>query len=205
VAGDLRSPVQDLERDFTEIYLPFGAASIASTFGLRCGEACPSEGLIRQRLTASVPGVDVSRVGRLDQNYRRELAQPRAMATLGLLFSVLALTVATGGLFSVMSHAVGRRRREFGIRIVLGSSPGSIRRLVLRDGLSVVVMGIVLGSIVSWLATGALRSLVYGVTAADPLTWGAVAMALALAAIAGAWRPARQAMRVDPAVLLRDE
>ena len=93
--------------------------------------------------------------------YREELAQPRAMATLGFVFGALALVVAAGGLFGVLSHTVGTRRREFGIRLVLGSTPGEIRRLVFRDGLLTAGIGIALGAAGAWTATSALAALLW--------------------------------------------
>jgi ABC-type antimicrobial peptide transport system permease subunit len=127
------------------------------------------------------------------------------MATLGLVFGVLALTVAASGLFTVLSHAVGRRRREFGIRLALGSTPAQVWTLVMRDGLRVALAGLGLGSIAAWLLARTLRSLLYGVTPSDPLTWSVVLVALLTATLAGAWRPATQAMRVSPIALLREE
>jgi len=74
----------------------------------------------------------------LEDVYFEQLARPRAMATLGLAFAAIALFASTGGLFSVLSYAVARRKREFGIRTALGASPNQIRRLVLRQGLALL-------------------------------------------------------------------
>jgi predicted permease len=205
VAADLRSPVEDLERDFNEVYFPMGASSVGSTLSLRCGRTCPSEGVIRQRIAAVAPAVTVHRVAHLEDVYRAELSQPRLMATIGMLFGALALVVAAGGLFSVLSHAVGRRRREFGIRLVLGSTPGQIRRLVLREGIITAVLGIGLGAMAGWAATSSLAALLYGVTATDALSWTTVVAVVLAATLAGAWQPARLATRIDPGTLLRDE
>jgi predicted permease len=207
VVADTRRPVQDLESDYAEVYRPFQGAESAGypTFSVRCDAPCPSEGQMRRQLMMATPAVRVLRVSRLDELYGEELAQPRAMATLGLVFGVLALTVAASGLFTVLSHAVGRRRREFGIRLALGSTPAQVWTLVMRDGLRVALAGLGLGSIAAWLLARTLRSLLYGVTPSDPLTWSVVLVALLTATLAGAWRPATQAMRVSPIALLREE
>jgi ABC-type antimicrobial peptide transport system permease subunit len=161
--------------------------------------------LIRQRLATAAPALNVHRVRHLETLYAEQLAQPRAMATLGLLFGALGLAVAAGGLFSVLSHTVGRRRREFGIRLVLGSTPGQIRRLVLREGLVTASVGIALGALGGWLATSSLAALLYGVTSTDALSWSLVLTTLIAATAAGAWQPAARATRIDPGTLLREE
>jgi hypothetical protein len=205
VAADLRSPVRDLETDFAEIYVPFDTSTIGGTISLQCGNQCPSEGLIRQRLSRAAPALMIHRFGHLETIYDEELAQPRAMATLGFLFGVLALVIAGGGLFGVLSHTVGRRRREFGIRLVLGSTPAEIRRLVLREGLVTAGIGIALGAAGAWTATSALAALLYGVTATDAWSWSIVLVTLVGATMAGAWQPAARATRIDPGALLREE
>jgi predicted permease len=205
VAEDLRSPVKDLERDFTEIYVPLPASSTGGTISLRCDAGCPSEGLVRQRLSVAAPALLVHRVAHLETLYREELSQPRAMAMLGVLFGAIALVVSAGGLFSVLSHTVGCRRREFGIRLVLGSTPADIRRLVLREGLVTAGAGIAFGALGGWMATRALTTVLYGVIATDALSWSAVIGTVLAASLAGAWRPAVRAAEIDPGALLREE
>ena len=206
VADDLRSPVRDLETDFAEIYVPLDTSVVGgNTISLQCAADCPSEGLIRQRLSRAAPALMIHEFAHLETIYRQELAQPRAMAALGFVFGALALVVASGGLFGVLSHTVGRRRREFGIRLVLGSTPGDIRRLVLREGLVIAGIGIALGAAGAWAATSTLAALLYGVTATDAWSWSLVLVALVGATLAGAWQPAARATRIDPGTLLREE
>jgi putative ABC transport system permease protein len=112
---------------------------------------------------------------------------------------------AAGGLFSVLSYTVARRRREFGIRTALGASPAQIGRLVLRDGTAVALTGLAIGAVGAWSLARALMSLQYGVTMNDPHTWGIVIGLLASTTAAASWRPARHAMLVDPVLLLREE
>jgi putative ABC transport system permease protein len=141
----------------------------------------------------------------LDYVYFEELARPRASAALGFTFAAIAVIAAAGGLFSVLSYAVGRRRREFGIRTALGASRAQIRRLVVHDGMMVALAGIAIGAAAAWSLARTLESLQYGVTMGDPLSWGAVFALLLVTTLAAAWRPARAAASADPIMLLREE
>ncbi len=145
------------------------------------------------------------RVQHLEAVYQQDLAQPRATAIVGAIFASVALLAAAGGLFSVLQYAAGRRRREFGIRAALGSPAGAIAWLAIRDGIGLIAVGTTCGAFFAWLAARWLGSLVYGVTAADPVTWATVLGALGLAGLIAGWWPARSAMRVNPLELLREE
>jgi len=127
------------------------------------------------------------------------------MASALTAFGWLALTVALAGLYGVMAFLVGCRRREIGVRMALGATPGDIRRLVLGESSRMVVSGVVLGSAAALLLARWFESLLFGVSATDPLTYALVATAVTLTAILATWHPARQAARVDPAVTLRSE
>ncbi len=207
VAREINHPSIDPQVDRPEFYQALPAASLGGFFmmSLRCSDPCPSGAVIRQQLMASSPAVQVLDVGPLDEAYLEQLAAPRAAAALGLVFAAIAVVAAAGGLFGVLSYAVGRRRREFGIRTALGASEGQIRRLVLRDGLLVATIGIALGSLAGWSFARSLSSLQYGVSVFDPAIWVAVIGLLAATTLAAAWRPAHVAGRVDPVTLLRDE
>jgi ABC-type antimicrobial peptide transport system permease subunit len=105
----------------------------------------------------------------------------------------------------VLTYAVNRRRREFGIRSAIGASSAHIRRLVLKDGATVAAIGLALGLGAGWLLDRAMSAMQYGVTPNDPLTWVIVMTLAAITTLAASWRPAGQAMRVDPAKLLRED
>ena len=96
---------------------------------------------MRQTITASNAGIELHRIAPLEDAYAESLSRPRAAAALAFAFAAIAMTAAAAGLFGVLTYAVGRRRREFGIRSALGASPASIRALVLRDGVTVAVAG----------------------------------------------------------------
>jgi predicted permease len=205
VARETHHPSLDARIDRPEYYEAFTGVGGYAMMSIRCGATCPDPAVIRQQVRATHPAIRVVEVQALGDVYFEQLARPRAAAALGFAFAGVAIFAAAGGLFSVLSYAVGRRKREFGIRAALGASPHQIRRVVLRDGLVVAVSGVVIGSVAAWSLGRALVSLQYGVTITDPLTWTIVVGVLGLTALLASWRPAQQAMRADPVLLLREE
>ena len=121
------------------------------------------------------------------------------------VMSVLALLLATMGLFAVMAYAVAQRRREFGVRIALGAAPDALLRLVLRRGLALAAIGIAIGLGASWGATRFLASVLYETSPYDPATYAGVAIMLLVAGAVACWLPARRAAKVDPIAALRAE
>lgn len=205
VAREIHHPSLDARLDRPEFYEPFGGVGSYAMMSVKCGVGCTDAAGIRRQIASAHPAVRVLDVDALDDVYFEQLARPRAAAALGFVFAAVALAAAAGGLFSVLSYAVGRRKREFGIRTALGASPSQIRRVVLRDGFIVAVTGVAIGGVAAWLLARALASVQYGVTIADPLVWAVVLGVLASATAVASWRPARQAMRADPVLLLREE
>jgi putative ABC transport system permease protein len=134
-------------------------------------------------------------------------AQGRARFTMILCtaFAVLALLLAAIGIYGVMSYSVTRRRREIGVRLALGARAGQVRRAVLRDGMLLAVTGLAAGLLSAALLTRAARSVLYGVSPFDPLTYAAVAAALAAVAALATWMPARRASSLEPSEILRSE
>jgi predicted permease len=205
VAGEIRLPALDPTLDRPEFYTPLGSRSRTLYVNFRCRASCPNEADIRAQVAAVHPALRARPVSSSEDEYLSQLRLPRAAAEVGGLFAVVAVLTAAGGLFSVLTCAVGRRRREFGIRTALGASPKQLQRLVFRDGISVMAIGVVAGVVAGWMVARSLAAFHYGVTAADPVTWAGVLGTVALTSLAAAWRPARQAMRIDPVRLLRDE
>lgn len=120
-------------------------------------------------------------------------------------FALAALALAVIGIYGVLAGSVAERMRELGVRAVLGATPGSLRTLVLRQGMTLTVIGTVIGICVAALATRAMTTLLFGVSRLDPITYlGVVALLLGVSAVA-CWVPAWRASRVDPAVTLRGE
>lgn len=205
VVKETNRPSLDAGVDLADLFTPIGANRIGPTITLRCGDNCPSEAIIRQRVREASAAARVFQVTRLEDAYAKDLAQPRATAVVGTLFGAIALVASAAGLFSVLSAAVARRRREFGIRTALGSSPAQLRRVVLVDGMAVTVIGLALGSVAAYASMTALSSLQYGVAASDPVSWAVVVLTLVAVTLTASWLPARDAMRSDPATLLRED
>jgi putative ABC transport system permease protein len=132
-------------------------------------------------------------------------AQARFSAALLALFAATALSLAAIGIYGVMSLAVAARTREIGIRIALGADRARVQRLVVGEGLALVAAGAVIGLAGALVATRLLRSLLFDLTPSDPMTYAAIVVLLAVAAIVASWIPARRAARVDPVVALRTE
>ena len=118
------------------------------------------------------------------------------------LFAVLALVLAAVGIYGVMAFSVGRRSREIGVRMALGAGTMQLYAQILREGLTVAGAGIVVGLAVALAATRVVSTLLFGVSATDPLTFAAVAFILILIAAFACLIPARRAARVDPAITM---
>src|SRR6185436_12499181 len=115
----------------------------------------------------------------MEQVLGGSLARPRFSMALVALFGILALVLAATGLYGVLSHAVGQRTREIGIRVAIGAARSEVLRLVVGQGMRLAALGIALGTAGALLATRLLRSLLFGVSPADPLTFTAIAALLA--------------------------
>jgi ABC-type antimicrobial peptide transport system permease subunit len=123
------------------------------------------------------------------------------MELLGL-FGVLALLLAAIGIYGIVSQVVAARSQELGIRAALGATPGSLVGLSLRTGLRQVLTGLAIGVVIALVATRALRTMLHGVAATDPVTFVAVVLVTGVVAVAASVVPARRAGRADPAKVL---
>jgi putative ABC transport system permease protein len=121
------------------------------------------------------------------------------------IFAVIALLLATGGIYGVMAFAVSQRTQEIGIRMALGARALDVLKLVVRNGMKLALLGIVIGLAGSWALTRFMKGLVFGVEATDLLTYSVVSLCLLLAALVACYLPARRATKVDPLVALRYE
>ena len=139
------------------------------------------------------------------QIYSASLGSRRFNVILLGFFGITALLLATAGVFGVMAYSVSRRTPEIGVRIALGAGPGDVLGMILGQGLRTIFIGVAMGIVGALALTRAIGSLLFGVAAADPLTFGAVTLLLVGAALLACYLPARRAMRVDPMVALRYE
>ncbi|MEO8452554.1 MAG: ABC transporter permease [Gemmatimonadota bacterium] len=151
------------------------------------------------------PELPLFQVGTLAASLNRSLALRRAFSWLLAVFGGIALTLAVGGIYAVLSYLIGQRTREIGIRMTLGAERGQVLGLVLRQGLGLVTLGLVIGLPIAFGASRLLSSLLVGVTASDPLTFVGVAIGLVVTGLTAAMIPARRASGVDPKVALSEE
>jgi ABC-type antimicrobial peptide transport system permease subunit len=121
------------------------------------------------------------------------------------VFASIALFLTVLGLHGVLANSVAQRRKEIGIRMAVGASPASILRRIVGDGMILAAVGLAIGVIFALILTRFMQSLLFGVTATDPLTFAAFAVLLALVALMACYLPARRASRTDPVTVLRVE
>jgi ABC-type antimicrobial peptide transport system permease subunit len=121
------------------------------------------------------------------------------------VFGLLAVSIATIGIYGVISYGVSERTREMGIRMALGARAGDVLRLVISQGMWLALIGITLGSALALLSTRVMKSYLYDVSTTDPLTFGGIALLLIGVALLACYIPARRATKVDPLVALRYE
>jgi predicted permease len=217
VANDVRA--YDLRRNLPSwmdgmIYVPFGpGATIENgsvpaemTLVLRSTAAVPQLEKAIRGITASLnPEAPVSDIKAMPEILSGATAAPRSIASLFAAFAALALVLGIIGIYGVISFFVGQRTREIGIRIAMGAQRRDILRLVVSEGLTLTVIGIVVGLASALTLTRFLSAFLYGVSATDPLDFAAVAALFAIVALAASYIPARRAMRVDPLTALRYE
>jgi len=151
------------------------------------------------------PTVVVYGIRTMQERLYDSLARQRFSSTMLVAFAVFALLLAAVGLYGVMSHLVTQSRHDIGVLVTLGARPGNIIRLVVRQGMELAVIGIAVGLAGAAGLTRVMASLLYGVTATDAVTFGAVSALLAAVAFAATVIPAWRATRVDPMVALREE
>ncbi len=161
--------------------------------------------LVRSTLRTLAPSVPLLRVQTMDQVLVQSLTAPRMGAELLGTFGLLALVLAAIGTYGVMSYSVNQRTQEIGIRMALGAQPGNVVRLILLNGMAMVVAGVVVGLGLSVLLAKSMNTLLYGIGMFDAPSFLSTAGLLILVALGACYIPARRAMRVDPIVALRYE
>jgi predicted permease len=159
----------------------------------------------RRQVHALDPAMAIYNAETMDEHVRTAYILPRLAATLFGIFGGIGLVLAGVGLYSVMSYSVSRRTREIGIRMAMGAQPGSVERLVLRQGLMLSLIAVALGWPVAWMVAKFATSFLYGIQPHDVFTFTVVPPFLVVIALAACWIPARRAASVDPMQALRTE
>jgi putative ABC transport system permease protein len=190
------------------IYVPYSQNPFARNVGFAVRSREGTAGLasaIRAAFASLDPEQPVEQMTTLDQLLDQVYAEPRFQTTLMISFAILALLLASIGVYGVNAYAVTQRRNEIGLRMALGASQGAVLRDVLGLGLRLIALGIGVGLIAAAGMTMWLRSLVVGTGKIDPIAFAGAAVVLGAVAILACYLPARRATRIDPAVALRGQ
>jgi len=205
VAADVKFRSLDAP-NIEEMYLPLAQSPWPSMTLFVRSEADPRPlvAAVRRELARLDPDIAVSGVQSLDEIVSGSVAQPQLVERVVAVFAGLALLLASVGIYGVMSYSVAERTREFAVRMALGAGPREILRLVLAEGLGLTAAGMVLGLAASLAATRLMASLLFGVSATDPVSFGGAVVVLAATALLASFLPARRGMRLSPVRALRD-
>jgi predicted permease len=160
---------------------------------------------IREAVRAVDPNQPISDIKTMDQRIALSLGPRRSAVALLSVFSIAAIMLAAIGLFGLVRYSVAQRTQEIGIRMALGAQRRDVMAMVLREGGTLALAGIAIGAVLAFGLMQAVKTLLYGVSAADPVTFLGVAVLLVIVALAACYFPARRAMRIDPLVALRYE
>jgi putative ABC transport system permease protein len=204
VVGDVRLAGMDTE-PVPVIYVPhtqYGPETM-TVMVRAAGDAAALVPELKGALGAMAPSVARGRVRTMDDLVAASVAQPRFRTMLLTIFAAVSLVLAALGLYSVVAFSVNQRRTELGLRLALGADPQAVLRLVLREGMAPVAVGIAAGLAGATALARVMATLLFGVEPFDPLTFAAVSGTLAAVALVACYLPARRAMRVDPATSLR--
>jgi putative ABC transport system permease protein len=160
---------------------------------------------VRAEVRRLDPELPIDRVRPLDQIVNESVAEPRFRTLLLGAFAITALILAAIGVYGLISYSVAQRTREIGIRVALGARPAQILGPIIREGMTLAIIGVTLGLIGSLTATRVIAAFLFGIDATDPLTFSAISLLLLGVALVASYIPSRRALRVDPLIALRAE
>jgi ABC-type antimicrobial peptide transport system permease subunit len=160
---------------------------------------------VRRQIYALDPAMAIFNEETMEEHVRTAFFLPRLAAMLFGTFGFIGLVLASVGLYGVMSYAVSRRTREIGIRMAMGAKPGTVERLVLRQGMVLALIALALGWPAAWMLSKVAASFLYGIQPHDLLTFAIVPPFLAAVALIACYIPARRAASIDPMKALRTE
>src|SRR5262245_52341443 len=169
------------------------------------GEAAPVVGAVVDAVRAVDPLQPISKVTTMEHVVSTSTSQRRLGLLLFMAFGVIALMLASAGIYGVLAGSVAERTREFGLRTAMGATPASIVSLVLRQAGRLALTGLVLGGIGAFALSRYLRALLFGVAPTDPVAVAFATLVIAFVALVACLVPARRAVRVDPMTALRSD
>ncbi len=206
VVGDIKSDGFDAP-SAPHIYLPVRQSpAYASVVFLRSAGNPEALGeSIRHEVQSIDPHIPVFNMRTMDQIVTRSMAERRFALQLLGIFAGVALLLAAIGIYGVMAYSFSQRTHEIGVRIALGAQRVDIFRMAVGEGMQLVAIGLAIGLVGAAGLTRSVRTMLFGVSPADPITFGAISATLAAVAFLACYVPARRATRVDPLVALRDE
>ena len=187
------------------VYLPFrqNYADGLVLYVRSSGEPARAIGTVQREVHAMDPHVPLENASSVDDLIDQSLWMMRIATGLLAVFGALAIALASVGLYGLMAYSVNQRRRELSVRMALGADRGAVLRLVVREGMTLVAIGIVVGVGLSLAISRALASLLLGIAATDAVSFATAAVLLTSVALFGTYLPARRASRFDPLVALR--
>jgi putative ABC transport system permease protein len=190
-----------------EMYLPLEQIPWPTTT-LMVRSAANPEALVsavRAKVAEIDPTLPVSSIATMESVVATSVAQPRILSEFVGVFAGFALLLAAIGIYGVMAYSVAARTQEMGIRMSLGAEPRDILKLVVKQGMRLALIGVAIGVVASLALTRLISTLLFGVSASDPLAFSLAAAVLVVTALAACYLPARRATRVDPMIVLRYE
>ena len=190
---------------YSQIYLPIAQAQRRGVFVSikTAGDPLSVAASARDALRGVDRELPMNDVATMEQRVSKDIAATRVSVVVLSVFAALALVLAAIGIYGVLAYAVAQRTREIGIRMALGASAGSVRGLIVRQGMMPAVIGLVAGLLGAYFLTELMQKILFGVEHTDPATFGGVAAFLAAVALFASYLPARRATRVAPTEALR--
>ena len=204
VVGDVRDFGLDQEVEATLYGIATGPV-MTLLVNMTPGSTQSATTALRDAIYRIDPEIPVTRIQPLQQNVSDSLARRRFALTLLAIFGAIAAFLIAGGIYGLLTQSVNARIREFGVRAAVGAAPGELVSMILREAIALMLPGLMVGAVLALSFTRVMKSVVYQLSPADPVSIASSAVFLVLLTFVSAWLPARRAAAVDPALALRAE
>ena len=204
VVGDFRQKsLTEPAEPYAYIHYPQNMRAGMSIAVRTAGDPLRYANAVREAIWSVDRDQTITNVETLSAIVGDDVARPRLLATLLVLFGVMGLTLGVLGIYGVLAYAVSQRRQEIGVRVALGATPRAILGLVIGQGMLLAAIGVAAGIAGALLLTRVMATVLYDVRTTDPATFATVVVVLLGAALVASWLPARRALRIDPVQALR--